>query len=68
MTTTKQSTLLAAFYHSNDRQSLRVAALIALAQLVNMRRIREWSVREGHADRFAEFKIEVARLRKARPL
>ena len=47
---------LAAFYHWNDRQSLRVAAAIAMAQRVDMRKIREWSTREGHTTGFAEFR------------
>jgi len=55
---------LAAFYHWSDRQSLLSAVEIALHQRVNMTTIRRWSDHEGHAERFAEFRDEVARRRK----
>lgn len=57
---------LAAFYHWNDRQSLRVAAWIALRRRVDRRRIRAWSRREGHGAGYEEFEREVARVRTAR--
>ncbi len=46
---------LAAYYHWNDRQSLDTAARIAARHRVNLRRIREWSSREGASDRYDEF-------------
>ena len=62
---------LAAFYHWNDRQSLRVAVWIATRQRVSMTRIRRWSLAEGFAERFEEFRLEVRRARspgsRARP-
>jgi hypothetical protein len=52
---------LAAFYHWNDRQSLRVAARIALVQRIDLRRVGRWSAAEGFAERFDEFLGEVRR-------
>lgn len=57
---------LAAFYHWSDRQSLAVAAQIAVRNRVDMTRIRAWSEGEGHAVRFEEFRAEVARRRRGR--
>jgi len=57
---------LAAFYHWNDRQSLRVAAWIATAQRVQLAEVRRWSRAEGFPDRFDEFLDEVRRLRARR--
>ncbi|HEY3067927.1 MAG TPA: hypothetical protein VGL09_19225 [Methylomirabilota bacterium] len=59
---------LAAFYHWNDHQSLRVAVEIALAQRVNLRVIRQWSAAEGFPDRLEEFLGEVRRRRRRGPL
>lgn len=50
---------LAAFYHWNDFQSLRVAAAIARRQPVDIETIRQWSEREGRAEEFKRFKTEV---------
>jgi hypothetical protein len=52
---------LAAFYHWNDRQSLRVAVLIARRARVDMKRLRAWSAVEGAAGKFAEFGRELGR-------
>jgi hypothetical protein len=52
---------LAAFYHWDDRQSLAVAVAIALRNRVSMRRIRDWSRREGMGARFEEFEARVRR-------
>ncbi|MCR4373777.1 MAG: hypothetical protein NUW22_02905 [Acidobacteria bacterium] len=57
---------LAAFYHWNDFQSLRVAAAIARRQRIDLEAIRRWSINEGRADAFQKFVDELARL-KARP-
>jgi hypothetical protein len=54
---------LAAFYHWRDRQSLETAVLIATRHRVNLRKIREWSAREGGAEGFDEFRRELARRR-----
>jgi hypothetical protein len=56
---------LAAFYHWNDRQSLGVAVSIARRNRVDLTQVRRWSAREGFADRFAEFRTELARRRQA---
>lgn len=50
---------LAAFYHWNDLQSLRVAAAIARRQPVNIRTIRAWSLKEGRAAEFRRFEREI---------
>lgn len=46
---------LAAFYHWNDRQSLLAAVQIARRKRVNLKAIREWSVRENAETGFMEF-------------
>ena len=60
---------LAAFYHWSDRQSLKSAVEIALRHRVNMATIRTWSAREGAAEKFEEFRAQVAtrRTRRRRP-
>ena len=50
---------LAAFYHWNDLQSLRVAATIARRRKVNLEVIRAWSVREGRYAEFRQFEREL---------
>lgn len=47
---------LAAFYHWGDRQALAVAVRIALLHPVQLRMIREWSIGEGAAAGWAEFR------------
>lgn len=54
---------LAAFYHWHDLQSLRVAAVIARRQPVDLEAIRRWSLREGRGEQFRQFEAEVARRR-----
>jgi hypothetical protein len=54
---------LAAFYHWNDRQSLKAAVSIALRNRVKLGAIRRWSIAEGAAARFAEFEAELVRAR-----
>ncbi len=51
---------LAAFYHWNDRQALRLAVEIAQKQPVDFDLIRHWSVGEGMADACDEFLREAA--------
>jgi hypothetical protein len=55
---------LAAFYHWNDRQSLRNAVLVAQKNRVRMAAIEEWSRREGAAAGFEEFRAELGRARR----
>lgn len=57
---------LAAFYHWNDRQSLRAAALVAARGFVDLRVVRAWSRREGFLARYSEFEAEVAALTRRR--
>ncbi len=54
---------LAAFYFWSDRQSLQVAIWIALQNRVDLRRVRKWSLEEGHEAGFEEF---VGALKRAR--
>lgn len=55
---------LAAFYHWNDRQSLRAAVSIGLRNRVRLGVIRRWSLAEGAADKLAEFEAELKRARR----
>ena len=55
---------LAAFYHWNDRQSLKVAVSIALRNRVKLGAIRRWSIAEGAANKFGEFEAELGRARQ----
>lgn len=55
---------LAAFYHWNDRQSLRAAVSIALRNRVNLGTIRRWSLAEGAADKLGEFEAELKHARR----
>ena len=61
---------LAAFYHWNDLQSLRVAVAIARRQRVNLRAIRRWSINEGQTEGFQQFEDELRHMAppKARPI
>ena len=51
---------LAAFYHWNDRQSLKLAVDIAVRARVNRARIRRWSESEGFAAEYGEFERRLA--------
>lgn len=57
---------LAAYYHWSDRQGLASAVAIALRHRVALRRIREWSRREGHPEGYAMFLAELERSRRSR--
>lgn len=57
---------LAAFYFWSDRQSLQVAIWIALQNRVDSRRVREWSLEEGHEEGFEEFTAALKRARAER--
>jgi hypothetical protein len=58
---------LAAFYHWGDRQSLSVAVEIAARHRLRTSAIRDWSMREGAGEGFAQYLAELDRRRKARP-
>lgn len=47
---------LAAFYHWGDRQSLEQALLVARSREIDPSNIEDWSIREGKAEEFQEFK------------
>jgi hypothetical protein len=53
---------LAAFYHWDDRQSLRHAVEIARRRRVNLTRIASWSAAEGHVEGHQEFLRELRRV------
>jgi hypothetical protein len=56
---------LAAFYHWRDQQSLAAAVAIAVRNRVSLRKIREWSRREGHSEGYQTFLAGVERLRRS---
>jgi len=47
---------LAAFYHWNDRPSLRQAVMVCRDQIVDMDEIRRWSRHEGMSEKFQFFR------------
>ena len=55
---------LAAFYHWDDRQSMTVAAWIAIRNRVNVRALSRWSAAERMTERFEEFLAEIRRVRR----
>lgn len=46
---------LAAFYHWNDPQALEQAIMVAKAQTINIRDVKQWSEKEGHREKFEIF-------------
>jgi hypothetical protein len=46
---------LAAYYHWNDPQALEQALMVAKSQEVNLREVKRWSGKEGHAEKYKEF-------------
>lgn len=46
---------LAAYYHWNDPQALEQALMIAKVQKINMREVKRWSEKEGHANKYRDF-------------
>lgn len=56
---------LAAYYHWRDQQSLSAAVAIALRNRVALRKIREWSRREGHPEGYRAFLAEAERFRRS---
>jgi hypothetical protein len=57
---------LAAFYHWNDRQSLKAAIAIGRRHRIDLQAIRAWSTREGALQRFEEFGADLRRERRRR--
>ena len=57
---------LAAYYHWNDPQSLEQALMVACSQKVNMKNIREWSVKEMAEEKFFRFEEILKNRRKSR--
>jgi hypothetical protein len=48
---------LAAFYFFNDRSALAAAVAVAGGGAVDLTAIHQWSLKEGQAERFAEFAV-----------
>jgi hypothetical protein len=46
---------LAAYYHWNDPQSLKQALMVARAQPVDLKNIKDWSEKEGAREKFKRF-------------
>lgn len=55
---------LAAFYHWKDRQALALAVELATRQPLDMKRIEAWSVAEGMAAAFEEFRSKAESRRR----
>jgi hypothetical protein len=58
---------LAGFFHWNDRPGFRAAVHIALRNRVDMKAIRDWSLRERALPRFEQFAEEVRKRRRRLP-
>lgn len=50
---------LAAYYHWNDPQALEQALMVVKAQKINLREVKRWSEKEGHAEKYREFLIRL---------
>jgi hypothetical protein len=46
---------LAAYYYWNDPQALEQAVMVAKAQKINLREVKRWSEKEGHAEKYIKF-------------
>ncbi|RJQ54875.1 MAG: hypothetical protein C4526_04525 [Nitrospiraceae bacterium] len=46
---------LAAYYHWNDPQALDQALMVAGAQEIDLREVKRWSEKEGHAKKYSDF-------------
>jgi hypothetical protein len=57
---------LAAYYHWNDPQSLKQALMVARAQPVNFRNIRDWSEKEGSTEKFKRFETLLKKSKKSK--
>ena len=57
---------LAAYYHWQDRQSLKAAVAVAARHHIDLDRTRSWSAREGATQGFDEFVEEVRKARARR--
>lgn len=50
---------LAAFYHWNDMQSLDQAVMVAKAQKISLKSIKEWSATENALEKYDKFKTKL---------
>jgi hypothetical protein len=56
---------LSAYYHWKDEQSLEQAVLVAKAKPIVLQRVREWSAREGMAEKFKEFEKRLGKKQRS---
>jgi len=54
---------LAAYYHWNDQQALVQALMVAHENVIDLKRIKKWSIDEGMSDKFEYFFAEYKRSR-----
>lgn len=57
---------LAAFFHWRDTQSLEQALLVGKTHRISMPDLARWSLAEGHADEFEEFRRRLLVIRRTR--
>lgn len=50
---------LAAYFHWNDQPSLKQAILVAKRHRIHWKVVREWSKREGHLEKYEQFRKRV---------
>jgi hypothetical protein len=46
---------LAGFYHWSDRQNLDQAIMVAIRHQIDFKRVKSWSRKEGHLQKYQEF-------------
>ena len=52
---------LAAYFHWNDGQALKVAVLVAKAQNVDYNELERWAISEGHEEKYRVFFRDLSR-------
>ncbi len=57
---------LAAFFHWRDTQSLEQALMVGTANRISLTELARWSLAEGHADDYAEFRRRLEKIRRKR--
>lgn len=57
---------LAAYFHWNDLQSLDQAVMVASNQKIRIAKVAAWAEREGAAEKFRKFKLELTKRNRAK--
>lgn len=57
---------LAAYFHWNDLQSLDQAVMVASSQRISLAKVAAWARREGAAEKFRKFKLELTKRKRAK--